>query len=135
MYLCVVVGSSPAAVTWTSDFAATLSKDFLHIQETIECGFNLKRVRDMTKTYSQMYHTDKYSQHSSIIWPVWLNDWVFIHELNGCGFESGCSHLNLRFCAWLEQAVPSDSGNYRVWIHFVTRMGYDKNMQPNAPYR
>ena len=23
-------------------------------------------------TYSQMNHTDKYSQHSSIIWPVWL---------------------------------------------------------------
>ena len=24
-------------------------------------------------TYSQMYCTDKYPQHSSIIWPVWLN--------------------------------------------------------------
>ena len=28
---------------------------------TTECGFTLKRVRDMTKTYSQMHCTDKYS--------------------------------------------------------------------------
>ena len=39
----------------------------------IECGFTLKRVRDMIRIYSQMHRTDKYSQHSSIIWPVWLN--------------------------------------------------------------
>ena len=32
-------------------------------------------------TYSQMHRTDKYSQHSSIIWPVWLNGWVFVYEL------------------------------------------------------
>ena len=30
-------------------------------------------VHDMIRTYSQMHRTDKYSQHSSIIWPVWLN--------------------------------------------------------------
>ena len=30
-------------------------------------------IRDMIKTYSQMHRTDKYSQHSSIIWPVWPN--------------------------------------------------------------
>ena len=28
------------------------SKDFLDIKATIECGFTLKRVRDMTRTYS-----------------------------------------------------------------------------------
>ena len=32
-----------------------------------------KRVRDMARTYSQMHRINKYSQHSSIIWPVWLN--------------------------------------------------------------
>ena len=41
--------------------------------EPIECGFTLKRVRDMTRTYSQKHRTDKYSEHSSIIWPVWPN--------------------------------------------------------------
>ena len=49
------------------------NKEFLDIQATIECGSTLKRVRDMTRTYSQTHHTDKYSQHSSVIWPVWLN--------------------------------------------------------------
>ena len=50
---------------------ATSSKEFLDIQATIECGFTC--VRDMIRTYSQMHRTDKYSQHSSIVWPVWLN--------------------------------------------------------------
>ena len=69
----VVVGSSPVAVTLTSDIAPVSSKEFLDIHATIECGFTLKRVRDMIRTYGQMNRTDKYSQHSSIIWPVWLN--------------------------------------------------------------
>ena len=30
-------------------------------------------VLDMTRTYSQMHRTDKYPEHSSIIWPVWPN--------------------------------------------------------------
>ena len=44
-----------------------------NIQATIECGFSLKRVRDVTRTYSQIHRTDKYSERSSIIWPVWIN--------------------------------------------------------------
>ena len=32
-----------------------------------------------------MHRTDKYSQHSSIIWPVWLNGRVFVYELSGVG--------------------------------------------------
>ena len=40
-----------------------------------------------------MHRTDKYSQHSSIIWAVWLNGWMFVYELSVCGFESSCSHL------------------------------------------
>ena len=42
----VVVGSSPVAVTKTSDFAPALSKEFLDIQATIERGFTLKRIHD-----------------------------------------------------------------------------------------
>ena len=48
----------------TSDIAPVLSKEFLDTQATIECGFTLKRVHDMIRTYSQMNHADKYSQHS-----------------------------------------------------------------------
>ena len=29
---------------------------------TTECGFTLKQVRDMIRTYSQMHRTDKYSE-------------------------------------------------------------------------
>ena len=61
------------------------------------CGFTLKRVRDMRRTYSQVHHTDKYSQLSSIIWPVWLNGGVFVSELSGCGFESNCCHFQKSF--------------------------------------
>ena len=43
----MVVDSSPAAVTKTSDYAPALSKEFLDIQATIECGFTLKNVHDM----------------------------------------------------------------------------------------
>ena len=50
----MVVGSNPVAVTSPSDFAPASSKEFLDIQATIECGFTLKRVRDMIKTYSDV---------------------------------------------------------------------------------
>ena len=49
----MVLGSSPVAVTSPSDLAPASSKEFLDIQATIECGFTLKRVRDMTRTYRQ----------------------------------------------------------------------------------
>ena len=64
------MGSSPVAVSSTSDFAPALSKEFLDIQATINFAFILKCVPDMTRTYSQMYREDKYSEHSWIIWSV-----------------------------------------------------------------
>ena len=36
-----------------SDMASVSSKEFLNIQATIECGFTLKRVCDMMRTFSQ----------------------------------------------------------------------------------
>ena len=63
-------------------------------KEYIECRFTLKRVLDMIITYSQMHHANKYSQLSSIIRPLWLDGWVFVYELSGCGFESRCCHLS-----------------------------------------
>ena len=49
----MVLGSSPVAVTSPLDFAPASSKDFVDIHATIECGFTLKCVPDMTRTYSQ----------------------------------------------------------------------------------
>ena len=92
------------------------------------CGFTLSidfrvwihsemRMCDMIRTYSQMHLTDKYLQHSSIIWPVWLNGWVFLYKLVGCGFNPRYIYLNVRYRACFEQGVFWHSGNYRVWIH------------------
>ena len=50
----MVLGSNPVAVTSRSYFAPASSKEFLEIRATIECGFTLKYVRDMTKTHSEI---------------------------------------------------------------------------------
>ena len=68
------------------------TRSSLAFRQTIESRFTLKLVGDMIITYSQMHRTDKYSQPKSIIWSVWLNGWVFVHEPSGCGFESRCCH-------------------------------------------
>ena len=75
----MVLGSSPVTVTSPSDFAPASSKEFLDIQATVECGFayvtwqehtvidygfTLKLVQYMIITQSQMYFTDKSSQHN-----------------------------------------------------------------------
>ena len=65
--------------------------------------------------YSQMHRTDKYSQHRSIISPIWLNDWVFIYEVSGCQFECRCSQLNFRYGTCFEQGVFDIQENYRVY--------------------
>ena len=57
----MVLGSNPVAVISPSDFAPASSKEFLDIQATIECGFTLKRVRDMTRTYSHNMHVLDFS--------------------------------------------------------------------------
>ena len=80
----------------TSDVAPASSKEYYDIHakiQAVECGFTLKLVSDMKITYSQTHHTDKYSRHSSTIRLVWLNGWVFVYELSGCGFESRHCHL------------------------------------------
>ena len=77
----------------TSDMAPAWAKSSSTISQTIKCGFTLKLVRDMIITYSQMHRTGKYSQHRLIIWPVWLNGWVFVYEESGYGLEYRCCHL------------------------------------------
>ena len=91
-------------------------KDFLDIEVSIECELTLKHVRDMIGTYSQIHRTDKYSHYSSIIWPVWLNGWVFVFELSGCAFWLSCNHWNFRFGACFQQWVPWYSGSIQESI-------------------
>ena len=60
-----------------------------------------------------MHRTGKYSEHSSIIWLVWLNGWVFVYELSSFRFKSSCSHLSFRFRAFFEVGVLSHSAKLR----------------------
>ena len=63
----MVLGSSPVAVTSLSDFAAASSKEFLDIQATIERGFTLKRVRNMTRTYSHNFYPSQHFNFGSAL--------------------------------------------------------------------
>ena len=121
-------------VTWISDFVPDSKKDFLHIQATIECGFNLKRVRDEIKTDCQMHRTYKNFQQRSIIWPVRLNGWVLNSKLSSCGFKSSCRNLNFRFHACTNQGVAWHSANDIVWIDSETRTWHDQNTKANVPH-
>ena len=78
-----------------------------------------------TRTYNHLVRKRTLNQ-----WPVWLNSWMFVSELSGCGFESSCSHSNFRFCTYLEQGVSWHSHNYRVWTHSQMRTWHDENIQP-----
>ena len=73
-------------------------------------GSQSTHSHDMIRTCSQMHCTDRFTQYSSIMWPVWLNGWVLLYELSGCVFDSRWSYLNLRYCACFEQGVPWHSG-------------------------
>ena len=106
-----------------------LSKEFLDIQATIECKVTLKHVHDMIITYSPLHLTDKYSWHSSIIWPIWLNGWVFVHKVRCCGNKSHCCHLNFTNRVCFKQVVPWHSGSYRFYIHSRTHLWHDNNIQ------
>ena len=74
-----------------------------------------------------MKYTDKDSQHSSVIWPVWLNGWVFVYKLSGFGFECS-SHLNFRYCASFKQWVSWHSGKdsasspYMTWQEHILNL-------------
>ena len=58
-----------------------------------------------------MHCTDKYSQHAQSFKPVWLNGWVYVHKLSGCGFESRCCHLKYN---WFFEG-PNANTFYFVW--------------------
>ena len=57
----MVVGWRPIAVPYTLDFVSVSSKGMLNIETTKGYVFNLKFVRYMKKTYSQMHCKNKYS--------------------------------------------------------------------------
>ena len=122
-------------VPQTSNFWSVSRKEFLVVQATMECGFSLKRVRHIVRTYPQMNRTDKYSRHSSIIYPIWLNSSVLFYKVSDSGFKSSCMLLSNQFCACFEQRVPRHSGNSTVYINSEKRTWHNMNIQPNVLWR
>ena len=56
---------------------------------------NRRHVWGLSDYNGTRIHNDlvpKRTLNYSTTWPVWLNGWVFVYELSGCGFESRCSH-------------------------------------------
>ena len=51
----------------------------------------------MTVTYIQMHQIYKFSKHNSILWPVWLNGWLFNYKLIDREFEFSFCHLNFNY--------------------------------------
>ena len=57
---------------------------------------NLCSEMDSSKT-TWINAWDKYTQHSLIIWLVWLNGREFVSELSGCEFKSCCRYIRTCF--------------------------------------
>ena len=113
--------------TWTHNHLVH-KRTINHLAKLAKC------LRSVVSTYLYgafdcMFLSCHVSVSKWIHTPVWLNGWVFVYELSGCGFESSCSHLNFRFRACFEQGVPWDSGNYGVWIHSETCTWHDMTLQ------
>ena len=65
---------------------------------------------------------------------IWLNGWVYVHELSGCEFDPCCCHLYFTYCACYEQGFPWHSRNYRVQIHSESHTWHDNNIQSRWKY-
>ena len=113
---------------WCRCFPVNIGK-FLRTPSFIEHLQWLHLLSDCNWTGTQKHLVRKQTLNQ---WPVWPNGWVFVYELSASGFESSCNRLTFRFHACFEQGVPWHSGNFRVWIHSVTRTWHDKNIQPDC---
>ena len=96
----------------------------LTFRQTKECRSTLKLVCDMIKIYSQMQRADRYSQHSSINWPLWVNSRVFVYKVGHCELETCHFHWNFRYSTWFIKGVLWHSGKLlsvdSLWNSYVT---------------
>ena len=112
----VVVGSNLVAATLISDMEPASSMEFLNVQANCRLRILSETPSDMMITYSQIYCTDKYSQHSSVICQLCHNFWVFVHLQIRCGFKSAFCHLTSFAAPALSKHMLEIQTNYRVWI-------------------
>ena len=62
--------------------------------ENLEQGKSIKAldVRQSTSKISKWMDKGVLEWLNVLNWLVYLNGWVFVYKLNGCGFDSRCSH-------------------------------------------
>ena len=91
----------------------------------------------VTNWYSQMHRTDKYSQHSKIIWQIWLNGWVFVYELSACGFKVQISLLPLFDKKQMKNILQRDSRKRDVKIQhkYLSRCSLKYNSEKSWEWR
>ena len=58
------------------------------------------------RNYSQMHCTDKYPEHSWIIWSVWPIGWAFLYELRGSGSNRAGVTKTLDFAPAFRKNFP-----------------------------
>ena len=69
----------------------------------------------MIRTYSQIRRTDKYSQHSSIIWPPWLTKWLSVRlRTKWLWVRVLFLNTSLGFCAENIHLHVTKSSTYKV---------------------
>ena len=125
----MVLGSSPVAVTSPSDFAPASSKEFLDIQATIECGFTLKRVRDMTRTYSQ-------KRNSWFNFPIchWNLNSLTAHNFEKVNLLEACNTV-YKFdiiCSsnsFLDSSILTKSNNLKINGYKMIRPDHPNNVK------
>ena len=90
--LCVFIMSYTRIFSWMSLLAQNRCDIWsLRGCNNIWTHYQLVRKRTLNKSFSQ----------------TGQNRWVFLYTLNGCGFESSCSHLNI-------QVLEEGSSNWRM---------------------
>ena len=73
LLLCGYVINTSNHKVKVSKLLKTVMKSSSYYMITKFNFFDFLFTPEMIITYSQMHRTDKQSQHSSFIWPVWLN--------------------------------------------------------------
>ena len=91
----MVLGSSPVAVTYPSDFAPASIKEFLDIQATVEDGFTLKCVRDITRTYKSSITLWKTTKRTSgDITNIFKKSNIYCYIKRASGTFCGKKHID-----------------------------------------
>ena len=102
-------------------------KELKHLNLSIDC---MSRARFRVNPHYNIKSNapaGKYLQHSLIIYPVWLNGWVFVYEQIGFGFESRCGHLNIESGTVIYQQYSPEGKHEIAYAIPSTKSGTETN--------